>query len=188
MDLERRVELALGPARSRRVAGYVAVGVAAAVAGWVPLLATLTTLVALLVMRRAITRGAGGWLSPKRRATTKLLLRQWLVIAAFSMLLLDELATLLPIPGWPVRVVSAVGAAALYVEVSLVILRDRLRRDQHSPHLQLGEWLLPALATLLMLGAALAAAATLVLAYEVIAASFGWLTDALGLSSAIGTG
>lgn len=181
MPLERRLELALGPARSRRLVGYVAVGVAAVVAGWMPLLATLTTLVAMVVMRRAITRGASAWLSPKRRAVTKLLLRQWLVIAALGMLLLDEIATLLPIPGWPVRVVSAIAAAALYVEISLVILRDRLARDQRSAELQLGEWLLPALATLAMLGAAVGAAAALIVAYEVIVQSFGFVAGMLGV-------
>lgn len=182
MPLERRVELALGPARSRRLVGYVAVGTAAAIAGWVPLLATVTTLVAMIAMRRTLTRGAGGWLSPRRRAVTKLLLRQWLVIAALGMLLLDQMATLLPIPGWPVRIVSAVVAAALYVEVSLLILRDRLARDQRSPALDLGEWLLPAAATLAMLGAAAAAAALLIASFEVIAASFGWLVTVLGIA------
>lgn len=181
MPLERRLELALGHARSRRWLGYVAVGVAAAIAGWVPLLATLTTLIAMIAMRRTITRGASAWLSPKRRATTKLLLRQWLVLSALGMLVLDEVATLLPIPGWPVRIVSAVCAAAVYVEVSLVILRNRLARDQRSAELQIGEWLLPALATVAVLLAALGAAAMLVGAYEAIAASFVWIAEMVGI-------
>jgi hypothetical protein len=180
LPAERRIALALGSVRKRRFIGYALVGAAAAIAGLVPLLATVTTVVAMILLRRAILRGASNWLSPKRRATTKLLLRQWLVIAALIMLVVDEVATVLPFPGWPIRIGSAVVAAAIYVEVALIILRDRIRQDQRSPDLQIWEWLAPVVAATVMVGAAAGAAALFVGAYEVIAMTFGWLGQLTG--------
>ena len=43
------------------------------------------------------------------------------------------------------------------------------------------QWLLPALATLAMLGAAVGAAAALIVAYEVIVQSFGFVAGMLGV-------
>jgi ribosomal protein L37AE/L43A len=183
MDLERRLELALGKARTHRLVAYLAVGAAAVVAGWLPLLATLTTLIAMLVMRRSLLRGATAWLSPRRRVVTKLLLRQWMVICALLMLLIDEIVTLLPIPGWPLRVLSAVAAAALYAEISLIIANARIRRDERSPELDVWEWLLPVGGALAMLLAAGAAAATLVAAYAALDGAFGWVMGLVGVAS-----
>lgn len=175
MAADRRIELALAPARRRRLIGYLLVGGAAAIAGIVPLLATVTTVMAMIILRRTILRGATDWLSPKRRVTTKLFLRQWLVIAALLMLVIDEIATLLPIPGWPIRVGSAALSAALYVEVALVMLRGRIARDQRSAELDVWEWLLPLFATAGLIGAAVAAAAMFLGAYEVVTMTFAWL-------------
>lgn len=173
LSLERRIELALGSLRRKRLVGYFLTAAAAAVGGIVPLVATLTTVLAMLLMRRALFHDATAWLSPSRRVATKPFLRQWLVLSTLIMLVADQAATLLPVPGWPLRVLSAVGTVALYVEVSLRIVENRLRRDQSSPQLQAGEWLLPLLTTLGMLLTAVAAAAMVAAAY----AAVQWIFD-----------
>lgn len=179
LSLERRLALALGPSRRHRWLGYLLAAGAAVAGGVLPFVATLTALLAMLLMRRALFRDATAWLSPKRRVTTKLFLRQWLVLSTLLMLVADEVATLLPLPGWPLRIVSAVAAIALYVEVSLRIVENRLRRDQVSSDLQTGEWLLPLSTTVGMLLAAAAAAAMVVAVVAATRSLFdgieGWL-------------
>jgi len=177
---ERRLELALGSLRQKRLVGYFLTAAAAVVGGLVPMVATLTTVAAMLLMRRALFHDATAWLSPSRRVTTKLFLRQWLVVSTLLMLIADQVATLLPLPGWPLRVLSAVGAVALYVEVSLGIVDNRLRRDQTSPKLQTGEWLLPLLTAFGMLLAAVAAAALVAAAYAAVGSVFDGLQGFIG--------
>lgn len=179
LPIERRITLALGRLRRRRYVGYGLTAAAAAVGGLVPLVATVTTLVAMILLRRALFHDATTWLSPRRRVATKLLLRQWLVLSTLLMLVADEMATLVPLPGWPLRVVGAVGAVGLYTEVSLRIIENRLRRDQETKTLQTSEWLLPLAAAIAMVLAAVAAAAMLVAAYAAATSVFdrleGWI-------------
>ncbi|MSP90894.1 MAG: hypothetical protein EXR79_03675 [Myxococcales bacterium] len=135
---------AIGERLARRrpwIYGPVCVG--ALLTGPLPLLASLVTLVGLLVGRHTLVRAALPWLSPRRRVCTRFTLRLWLMVAALVALVAHEVLTLVPVVGPFLKVGVALGTTALYIEGALGFVAGRLRKDGRSTDLDAWEWLVP---------------------------------------------
>jgi len=132
-----------GPSGSRRFAVYAALAVAAFAAGWFPLVAGAVRLAGLLVLYGLLLRPALDWLSGPRRMLARFSVRALLALWALLPWLVDVLFA-------PAVGVNAVVAGVLtfactiaYVESSLALIRNRLRRQAETSDLDRWEWLLP---------------------------------------------
>ena len=112
VDVDHRIEQIASPWRRKRWWIYGLLALAALVTGAVPLVASLLTLAALVAVRYLVLRPTLAWLSPKRRALTKLLLRQALVLVGLTAVVVEEALTLVPLAGWALKVIVLVGAVA----------------------------------------------------------------------------
>lgn len=144
LNITERLDKLADTWRARRPWIYGLTALGAALGGTLPLVAALATLGGLVAARFGVLQPALRWLSPQRRVLTGLAVRLWLLAVAGAALVLHEILTLLPGIGLLLHVVVALAATLAYVEGALVVVRDRLRRDQRGPRLDTWEWALPA--------------------------------------------
>jgi hypothetical protein len=157
------------------VYGMVAIG--ALIAGPLPLVASLVTLAGLLVGRHLVLRRALPWLSPARRLATRATLHLWLLTIALAAFVAHEAVTLLPVLHFFLKAAVALGAAVLYVEGSLLVVADRLRRDAQGARLDAGEWLVPLGLVAVFAGLCAAAVAVAMWVWERVDGAAAWIAD-----------
>ncbi len=174
-DVEARVDAILQPWRRRRYWIYGLTAAGSFLTGSLPVVATVVTIIALVVMRHTVLRAPMVWLGPRRRVVTRLWLRLWLVIVALSALVLNELLTLLPIANMFIKAIVSVAAAAGYLELGLAYSRNRIRREQRGPELDWWEWALPAAMLALILIGCVAVIAVGIFVFAALGATFDWL-------------
>ena len=182
-NVEERINQMLGRWGARRWVIYGLTALGALLTGFFPLAASLVTLVALLVMRHAVLRGALGWLGPKRRMATKMMLRQWMVLVALAGLLADQLLRLIPIGGIFGKMAVALALAVLFLESSLRFAAGRIRREVRGAALDSWEWALPLALVVLMVLAALAVMAVGMWVIGLLGSSMTWLMGLIGAGS-----
>ncbi len=148
-----------------RLVGYGLIALASFTTGWIPLLQTGVHLLALVVLHLLVIHSSLKWLSRKRRALTRLTLRIYGALIAVAGFLLN--LALAPLVGVAPFVLALVGPAmtALYVEVSIWLVRRRLDRQAEGRPIAVGEWALP---LALLLGLVVASLATVTAVYAVV--------------------
>jgi hypothetical protein len=131
--------------RARRLVFYAVVTVTTALAGFLPFLPTLLSVASMVYVRLAVLREPVQWFGPGRRLVTRFALKLWLVAVGSLTLVLNSLAVLVPFANVPLSGAICLGANVLFVEVALVYLRGRLRREAETgPALESWEWGVPA--------------------------------------------
>lgn len=175
-DVEARVAAILQPWRRRRYWIYGLAAAGSCLTGSLPVVATVVTLSALLVLRHTVLRAPMVWLGPRRRITTRLWLRLWLLLVALLALVLNELLTLLPLAGMLIKAIVSVAAAAGYLELGLAYCHNRIRREQRGPELDWWEWALPLAMLALILLSCVAVIAVGIFVVAALGSTFDWLT------------
>jgi hypothetical protein len=130
--------------RGVRVAAAVAVGIGHAVAGLVPMLASIVTALALLAANLFVVRAGLSWLPFARRLWTRLTLK--LLFAALVCVSLVANVVVAPLFGFGSLVLGLLGTATfvVYLEAASALLRKRLELQARGAPVTLGEWGLPA--------------------------------------------
>jgi len=145
----------------RRVWAYAVLGLAAGVAGLVPLLSTFVALAFMLALRHAVLVEPLRWFGPARRFTTSFTLQLWLATTGLVTFALDALLGMVPVASFALKGLACLATTALFVEAALWLLRNRVRREaREGPELEAWEWALPTAAlggTLVATGGAVAA-------------------------------
>jgi hypothetical protein len=136
--------------------GLIAVGTF--IGGFFPIAAGLVLFAGLVGLHLGLVRKPLKWLSAGRRFTTRFMLRLLLALLSFVNLVISALAPLLPGLGALVVAVCSVLSAALYTELALRLITNRLRRETSTERLDAWEWALPAA----LLGGLLLAAVSMV--------------------------
>lgn len=181
---DRVVDVLTTRGRRRLIGVCAAVAVAHLVLGWIPLLETLTLLLAALWLRFGITMPAVRAMSPPRRIvatwTARLLvgalLAVTLVFTQLAMLLGPAALLLKAILG----VVQVAGAAALIT----AYLHWQLRREVAREPVGAAEWVVLALVT----AALLAAVAAIGVAFFFVLSAIDWVLTGLGAGLGVGAG
>jgi len=179
-EAEPWIDSVLATWRGRRWLIYGLTAFGTLLAGFLPLAATLVMLVALLLTRHALLRTAVGWLGPKRRITTKLIVRMAMVLTAMLALLADQVLSLVPALGIVAKAVVAVVLTVVFLETSLRFVVGRIRREQRGPELDIWEWLLPLLLLLMLLATTAAVVFVFLWVINLLQGSFAWLLGLLG--------
>jgi len=137
----------------------------------IPLLPAALMALSLALAHLVLVREPLGWLSPVRRIVTKLSFK--LVIATVSIGTLVVNVLLLPFLGVNNLVALVVGVigAAIYVELALVWIGNRLQREARRPGLDWWEWAIPGAAFTALFGATL----SLVGVAALLSAALWWL-------------
>ena len=113
-----------------RIPVYGAVLVATFIAGWIPLLGTLVTAVAMVAANLWLIRRPLRWLPTGRRILTRLFVRLWLLFLVLWALLLNVVAIpLIAAMGIGAALTAAVGVATtfLYVEGALMLVEQGVK-------------------------------------------------------------
>ena len=160
---------------SRRYWVYGLVGLGCLIGGPVPLVASVVTVVGLIVARHTVLRERLVWLSPRRRVTTRILLRLWLLVVALGSFLFHELLTLLPLAGIVAKVAVGLVATAAFVEPAFALVESRMVRDSRGDTLDTWEWALPVALLLALVGIAVATTAAVVFVWQALDGAGGWL-------------
>lgn len=146
---------------SLRLAGYGLIAVASFMTGWIPLVQSGVHLLALVILHVLVIHRSLGWLTRKRRSLTRLTLKIYGALIAIAGFLLN--LALAPFVGVAPFVLAFLGPAmtAAYVEVSIWLVRRRLDRQAEGRPIAVGEWALPVVLLLALVGASLALVATI---------------------------
>ena len=144
LDAAAIMEAVTGKWRRWRWIVLALLALSVVVGGWIPPLTTLVFFVALLVVHLAIVRQPLRWFSFARRTTTRFTLKLLFAFITVLKLIIGVLTT--PLYGLhiPICAVAAVIGVLVYMQVSLWLIRDRLRREAVSAKLDAWEWMLPA--------------------------------------------
>lgn len=131
--------------RRRRWPAYLLVTLSAAATGFLPFLPTIVSVIFMVYVRLAILRDPVSWFGPSRRILTRVGLKLWLVTVGSVNLALVSVFALVPFANVVLAGLASLATSALFVEVALVYLRGRLRREaEHGPELEAWEWGVPA--------------------------------------------
>lgn len=153
--------------RRRRWLVYGLVTLSTGATGFLPVVPTVITVIVMIVVRHSFLREPMRWFSPGRKLVTGLNLKLWLVLVSSLTLAANAMLSLLPFVNIVLNALVCLGTTALFVEVALVYLRGRLRREaSEGPGLELWEWGVPALLAGLVLVAMLTALGALVMTVE----------------------
>jgi hypothetical protein len=132
--------------RRRRWVVYGLLALSTGLTGFLPVIPTLVAAVFMIALRHTLMREPLKWFGPPRRLVTGINLKLWLVSVAALTLVATTLLSLVPFANVPLNAVACLATTALFVEVSLVYLRDRLRREATGgAGLDAWEWGVPAL-------------------------------------------
>jgi hypothetical protein len=108
---------------------------------------------------------------------TRATLHLWLLAVALAAFVAHEALTLLPFLHFPLKAAVALGATVLYVEGSLLLVADRLRRDAQGPRLDVGEWLVPLGLVAVFAGLCAAAVGVAMWVWERLDGAAAWIAD-----------
>ena len=117
--------------REARMTVYGAVVLATFLSGWVPMLASLVTALAMVTANYLLIRRPLRWLPPVPRALTRLLSRLWFVTLVLLGIALNAVAALFITAGGAGAIASAVigaGSTYCYVEGSLWLVARGVAR------------------------------------------------------------
>lgn len=155
--------------RKRRWWIYTLVGSSVALTGVLPIVPTVLAVGILIAVRLTLLREPLQWFSPGRRFTTRFALKLWMVFVGCVTLLANALLNLFPGVNIVLKALVSLAMAALFVEIAVVFLRNRLHREaQHGPALQWWEWGLPVGMLGSVVVASVGAIASMVVVYEVV--------------------
>lgn len=113
--------------------------------GFLPIVPTLIAVTVMIVLRYSFLREPLQWFSPARKFTTGFNLKLWLVTVSCVTLALNSILSLLPVANVVLNAVACLGTTALFVEVAIVFLRNRLGQEARSGSaLETWEWAVPA--------------------------------------------
>lgn len=137
----------------------------------IPLVPALLMALSLALAHFVLIREPLGWLSPIRRIVTRLSFK--LVMAVVTMITLLINVLLLPFLGINTVISIVIGflGTAIYVELALFWIGNRLEREAHRPGLDLWEWAVPVTA----LGALIVTTFGLVTIAALASALIWWL-------------
>jgi hypothetical protein len=160
-QLERVIATVKGKWKRRRVWAYGGLALATIITGWIPLVSSFAMVGVLIYLRVSLLRQPMAWFSPSRRFTAGFILKIWFLLIGLSAFAIAELSTFVPFASAPLKTGISLVSIALFAEVAVLYLGNRLRREASGDaSLQWHEWFLPAglVVTLGALGAACTAA------------------------------
>lgn len=153
VDVEDVIEAIRKDWRRWRWPVYLLVFIAQAATSWIPVAPAILMFVSLIAVELLMIRRPLRWLSVRRRIVSRASLRLSAAVITIIDLLLN--LVLLPLIGVNVLTIGVVGTLLVvgYVEVSLAVASNRLRREARAPGLDWWEWSVPAFLILLVFGA-----------------------------------